>query len=50
MEHVRRLEPVAGDAEDERLVARNVAGLRGETPEAVGAAAKRNFERLFRRA
>jgi TatD DNase family protein len=31
-------------------VARKVAGLRGETPEAVGAAAKRNFERLFRRA
>jgi len=31
-------------------VARKVAGLRGESAEAVGAAAKRNFERLFRRA
>jgi len=31
-------------------VARRVAGLRGETPQAVGATAKRNFERLFRRA
>jgi TatD DNase family protein len=31
-------------------VARKVAGLRGTTPEAVGAAAKRNFDRLFRRA
>ena len=31
-------------------VARKVAGLRGTTAEAVGAAAKRNFDRLFRRA
>ena len=31
-------------------VARKVAALRGETLEAVGAAARRNFERLFRRA
>lgn len=31
-------------------VARKVAGLRGTTPEAVGTAAKRNFDRLFRRA
>jgi TatD DNase family protein len=31
-------------------VARKMAGLRGESAEAVGAAAKRNFERLFRRA
>ena len=31
-------------------VARKVASLRGTTTEAVGAAAKRNFERLFRRA
>jgi TatD DNase family protein len=31
-------------------VARKVAALRGQTAEAVGAAAKRNFERLFRRA
>ena len=30
-------------------VARKVAGLRGQTPEAVGAAAARNFARLFRR-
>ena len=31
-------------------VARKVAGLHGTTAEAVGAAAKRNFDRLFRRA
>jgi TatD DNase family protein len=31
-------------------VARKVADLRGQSAEAVGAAAKRNFERLFRRA
>jgi TatD DNase family protein len=31
-------------------VARKVAGLRGATVESLGAAAKRNFERLFRRA
>ena len=31
-------------------VARKVASLRGTTAEAVGAAARRNFERLFRRA
>ena len=30
-------------------VARKVAALRGQTPEAVGAAAARNFARLFRR-
>jgi TatD DNase family protein len=30
-------------------VARKVAGLRGDTLEAVGAASRRNFERLFRR-
>ena len=30
-------------------VARKVAGLRGTTPEALGEAAKRNFDRLFRR-
>ena len=31
-------------------VARKVAGLRGTTVEAVGASARRNFERLFPRA
>jgi TatD DNase family protein len=31
-------------------VARKVAGLRGESAEAIGASAKHNFERLFRRA